>query len=33
MDMEHTKRFEDCRHDMQTILTMEEKYGIAEESF
>lgn len=31
--MEHTKRFEDCRHDMQTILTMEEKYGIAEESF
>jgi len=31
--MEHTKHYEDCRHDMQTILTMEEKYGIAEESF
>ena len=31
--MEHTKHYEDCCHDMQTILTMEEKYGIAEESF
>lgn len=31
--MEHTKHYEDCHHDMQTILTMEEKYGIAEESF
>ena len=31
--MEHTKHYEDCRHDMQTILTMEEKYGIAEERF
>ena len=31
--MEHTQLYEDCRHDMQTVLSMEEKYGIAEDSF
>ena len=31
--MEHTQLYEACLHDMQTVLSMEEKYGIAEDSF
>ena len=31
--MEHTKTYEDCRNKMEKLLSLQEKYGLAEQNF